>query len=355
MTYEINDIHNPDLVMLEQFYDTSEILLFDIETTGFSPIGTTLYLIGCGFYKDNKWQIIQYFNDDGKSEKEILEHFFELTTRYKYLLNYNGDGFDIPHLRKKCELLQMNFSFENIESIDLYKLIRNLKNPLGLENLKQKTLEKFLGINRLDKYSGGDLIKVYNSYLKDNDSKKKLLLLQHNYEDIEGLIYCHSLMSYIKLKAGCITVRKMSVAKDKLVFTLSLDYKLPKRITSYMYGIVFTAYKDEATISAPIISDELKFFFDNYRDYYYLPAEDMAVHKSVATYVDKNYRIPATRENCYLKKLGHFISQGKNGIMTGYKKGNADEESYIELADSFLQDMDLLNAYARHIICSCLS
>ncbi|MDE5873841.1 MAG: elongation subunit of DNA-dependent DNA polymerase, partial [Lachnospiraceae bacterium] len=90
----------------------------------------------------------------------------------------------------------------------------------------------------------------------------------------------------------------------------------------------------------------------NYREYYYLPAEDMAVHKSVATYVDKDYRVQAKKENCYLRHTGHFISQINDGIMSGYRKDLKDKETFIELNDSFLQDMDMVNAYARHVISS---
>ena len=36
--------------------------------------------------------------------------------------------------------------------------------------------------------------------------------------------------------------------------------------------------------------DTLKYFYDNYKDYFYLPKEDTAIHKSVATYVDKDFR-----------------------------------------------------------------
>ena len=81
----------------------------------------------------------------------------------------------------------------------------------------------------------------------------------------------------------------------------------------------------------------------------------MAVHKSVASYVDKDYREPAKKENCYLRKRGYFISQIDEGILSGYKRTYAEKESFIELTDSFLQDLDLLHAYARHIIRLALS
>lgn len=342
-------------MQLQTFYNPEDIVAFDIETTGFAAETTELYLIGCAFYQDGKWMITQWFNDDGISERAIIIDFFKFVSSYKYIFNYNGDGFDIPYLEKKSLKLELDFSFGKLESIDLYKQIKTIKNLLHLDNLKQKTIEIFLDINRLDKYSGGDLIKVYKDYLKSPSDMGKQLLLQHNYEDLEGLLYCSSLLSYTKLKAGCFKVAKMSVKSNRLIFSLSLDYPIPKRISQGVRDIIITGHMSEASISVPIISGELKFFFDNYKEYYYLPVEDMAVHKSVATFVDKNYRVPAKKDTCYLKRNGHFITQLDSGILPGYKKDVKDKETYIELVDSFLQDQDILNAYARHIIAKNIS
>ncbi len=345
-----NTAREHKFMQLSSYFNPDDIVLFDIETTGFAAEATNLYLIGCCYYHQGKWNITQWFNDDGDSEEEIIDCFMNFIKPYKFLIHYNGDGFDIPYITRKLEIYNLNHTFSSIESLDIYKKIKSFKDVLHLDNLKQKTIEKFLGINRLDKYTGGDLIKVYKDFLKNNSDSGRQLLLQHNYEDLEGLIYCSSLLAYTKLKAGCFVVQKMSVRDNRLLFSLTLDYPLPKRITLGINGIIITGYQKEATINVPIISEELKFYLDNYKEYYYLPAEDMAVHKSVATYVDKNYRQQAKKETCYLRRYGHFITQVDSGILSGYKRNYRDNESFIELADSFLQDLDMLHAYARHVV-----
>ena len=351
----VNEAHRSKFQTLEQFYTSEDLLVFDIETTGFTAEHTVLYLIGCAYYDHSKWKICQWFNQDGRSESDILEQFLLFAKKFKYLVTYNGDGFDIPYIAKKAASYRLQNTLADKESIDLYKQIRFLKESLHMENMKQKSVERFLGIHRLDKYSGGDLIKVYQDYIKLPVKTNKQLLLQHNYEDLEGLLDCTSMLAYCRLKAGCLLVRKMSVRQNRLLFSLELEYPLPKRLTIGIQDIIITGFQKEATINAPIYTEELKFFFDNYRDYYYLPAEDMAVHKSVAGYVDKNYREPAKKETCYLRKKGYFISQSDDGILSGYKRNYNDKESFIELTDSFLQDLDLLHAYARHIIRLALS
>ena len=60
-------------------------------------------------------------------------------------------------------------------------------------------------------------------------------------------------------------------------------------------------------ISLPYIEETLKHFFKDYRNYYYLPEEDRAVHKSVGCYVERKYRRAAKASTCYIKKAGIFL------------------------------------------------
>ena len=334
---------------MEQFYTPEDLLVFDIETTGFTAEHTALYLIGCAYYKNRQWNICQWFNQDGRSEADILEQFLSFAMNYKYVITYNGDGFDIPYITKKAKAYGMENTLAHMESIDIYKQIRFLKDVLHMENMKQKSVERFLGIHRLDKYSGGDLIKVYQEYVKLPVKTNKQLLLQHNYEDLEGLLDCTSMLAYCKFKAGCLLVRKMSVRQNRLLFSLELEYQLPKRLTIGLNDIIITGFQKEATINAPIYTEELKFFFDNYRDYYYLPAEDMAIHKSVATYVDKDFRKKATADNCYTKKDAIFVPQYETLITPFFKESNKDKLSYFELTLGFLDSDSLLFQYTRHV------
>lgn len=40
-----------------------------------------------------------------------------------------------------------------------------------MENNKQKSFEKLLGINRSDPFSGGDLIEVFKHYVESKDER----------------------------------------------------------------------------------------------------------------------------------------------------------------------------------------
>ena len=81
---------------------------------------------------------MQWFADDYISEKAILVEFFDFLRSFKTIVHYNGTGFDIPYLLKKCIQYNLSFDFNEVQSFDLYKKISFLKPLLNLKNLKQK-------------------------------------------------------------------------------------------------------------------------------------------------------------------------------------------------------------------------
>lgn len=53
------------------FHPKEDFLFFDIETTGFSPKTSALYLIGVLYYQKDNWYLKQWFANDYNSEKEL--------------------------------------------------------------------------------------------------------------------------------------------------------------------------------------------------------------------------------------------------------------------------------------------
>ena len=91
----------PDTYPLERIGKLEDLLFFDIETTGFSGDRCQLYLIGCTYYSQGSWRLIQWFADTADAEADVLAAFFEFLDGYRVLVHFNGDGFDIPYLLKR--------------------------------------------------------------------------------------------------------------------------------------------------------------------------------------------------------------------------------------------------------------
>ena len=86
----------PDLcqdALTDQLFDEHSIF-FDIETTGFSPANSTLYMIGCARRKSNRICIDQFFAEKPEEEAEILAAFFQMLSPYTTIITFNGVGFD---------------------------------------------------------------------------------------------------------------------------------------------------------------------------------------------------------------------------------------------------------------------
>lgn len=336
-------------------YNLNEMVFFDIETTGFSPETTALYLIGCIYYKEEQFHITQWFADDYSSEANILHEFFHFINDYKVLVHYNGTGFDIPYLLKKCKSHNLEYNFDAVDSLDIYKRIYPYKKIFKTENLKQKTMEQFLGVQRNDKYSGGELINVYREYLqhkrmKDGeDTELYNLLILHNEEDLKGMLTVSQILCYADLFDKNIEINKVTLEDEHLQIKFLIPNPLPKRISYGNDTVYLSAFDHQGTIRITLYKNELKFFYDNYKDYYYLPNEDTAIHKSVAFYVDKDFRTRAKAANCYSKRTGCFVPQFEEILHPYFKIDYYDKIKYVETTKEFLTNYTDLTKYVKHL------
>ena len=105
---------------------------------------------------------------------------------------------------------------------------------------------------------------------------------------------------------------------------------MPKRIRATKNGIHLNAISQKGTLSIPILHDTLKHYLPDYKNYYYLPIEDIVVHKNIANYVDSRNKIKATKENCCVKQLDKFIPCTID-LGTKFKRSYQEKDKFITL------------------------
>jgi len=320
-------------------------LYFDIETTGLSARSSYVYLIGCAYKEDGAYCLTQWMTTEPGEEKELLRLFFEKAADYDLLLHYNGTGFDLPFLEKKAKRHCLSYPLSSLESLDLYAIARKLKPYLSTEDLKLKSMEQFFGFTRTDTFSGGDLIEVYAQFLglyrlneMTGHSREREVtalghvLLLHNAEDIKNLpaltvlLFLQNLSKELTTErlqnATAITYNEIPAFPEPdslsvptpavLSVSYALPYTLPQNIEfllAFDTGELSLQLSADGTVTLllPVVTGEFKYFYPNPADYYYLPLEDCAMHKSVASFVEKEYRKKATTATCYTKKTGAFL------------------------------------------------
>lgn len=356
--------------------DASDILFFDIETTGLSPAGSFLYLIGCLYLENGRVLHRQFFSEGIDEEALLILAYDELLVSHKLLVHFNGQTFDIPYVEKKRAQLNITNPNPDIESFDIFRELKPLKKAFNLSSMSQKSLEVFAGLNRRDMYDGGQLIEVYNRYIafkrlenlrsgsRQNSydfsafpslgtpcgTSGELLevLLLHNYEDVLGMLKVAELLGVVALFKGCYSVQSVSSGGDEAVITLAPKYcgaceafTIEKRY-ELPGGVTVSVRTDQCghiKISVPLFFGELKLFYPDYKNYVYLPGEDTAVHNSIGMFLDKSVKTKCTRANCYTRHCGTYLPwplkvSAQDCSFCILKTAATDRFGYVEVSEA---------------------
>ena len=278
-------------------------LFFDIESTGLSPRAASVYLIGCSWYEraEDLWRLRLYFADSRRSEPEVLGAFADLLAGFSCVTHFNGDHFDIPFLKYRYAKYGMDDPFKGKDSVDLLKRVRKYKKLLGVENLKQKTLERYLGVGRKDTFGGGELIRVYEEYLYTDDPGLEHFLLLHNLEDVKGMSELTALLDIPGwIDGGFYLNRSSECGRDMIRIDLLSETEFPGHTElAGEDGCALAAGGRELSLKVRSYGGKVRIWYDEPGQYWFLPDEGIAVHKSVSAWTDPSRRVRATKDNCF--------------------------------------------------------
>lgn len=339
---------------LDRIAPVEKILFIDIETTGLSRETSNLYLIGCGYFDPDGYHTIQWFGDSPAEESSIIAAFSDhIKGRFTCLVHYNGTRFDIPYLKYKAGLYGIPDPFEALDNFDIYLSVKPYKKLLNLPSLRQRCIEQFLGINSDDPYTGRELIGVYKSYVRSPSDDLLSPLLHHNAEDLKGMAYILPILHYTSLKDA--TLRYVSHMlhpfndyegnpRKELIVNYTHEARIPLGFNTGSGQIRLSMRSDNtALLRLPVIECELKRFYDNYKDYYYLPAEDCCIHRSAASGVSRTHRENAKKETCYTKYSGLFIPSILSDHPAAFRESYVSKDLYLpytaDNADAILSDI----------------
>lgn len=330
--------------------DKEQILIYDIDTTSFEAANGCVFLIGVLYYQNDELQFLQLFSESIDEEAVIIEMFFDIAENYSVLLSYKGESFDIPFIGKRIYALKQNelyrrFTALRSRSFDLAGEIMSVKSCLGLSSTKLDYLRKKCGQQVPERVSGENISKFYVEHIAAAKLKKLLEttgsagnhdmigeyrpkpiidelahikpdsgdrfltdILYRNKENIESIIYLLRLSRLFTMRKGCFNTGIIN-NNDTVNFAI-------------------TAKDYELTIPISCVNLTLKQFYPNYKDYYYFPAEDMAVHKSIAEFAASGSKKKATAKTAYRNVEGRFIT-----IPSGYAKSENNKEASIYKPD----------------------
>ena len=274
-------------------------VFYDIETTGLSRNSTYLYLIGAVGIEDENWIFHQWMAENSKEEETILRIFSQFLQQYDCLISYNGERFDQPYLEARYEKYGIPSPFKEKYSLDLYRTLKPLKSLLKLPAMKQPCLEEFLGIRDRIYDDGKKCIQLYKDFLKKREPIMAEDILGHNLEDVLGLGKIFDMLGYLCIYDGDYEVTYSEFDGENLILKLNLPCSLPMEFSNGNEHFYLTGKDEEVKFIIRTVDGKLKQYYENYKDYYYLPEDDTVIPKSLGSGIDKKHRKAATRATCY--------------------------------------------------------
>lgn len=344
---------------LERIAPLDKLAFLDIETTGFAAKNASIYLIGAAYYAEDTWHIIQWFAADYREEKEILKEFHAFADRYEHFIHFNGNTFDLPFIKQRGARCSIPFDFSAYGGTDIYKRVTPYKTMLRLEHCRQKNIEAFLGVEREDLFHGGELTEVYRKYVQNPDDIAFQALIQHNLDDIRGMLSITPILAYHDLFHNPVKAKQAQAnyytdingaKKQELIIRINHPAALPVPLSLNNNGCYYSGEGKSGALRIPLYEEEMKYFYTNYKDYYYLPMEDTAIHKSVAGFVDKSHRVPAQAATCYTRKQSAYLPEWDTVFEPIFKRDYAAKEIFFELTEGLKSDRTAFHTYAQHVL-----
>ena len=377
------------------------IMVFDIDTTSFEAANGCVFLIGTLTYEDNELISHHYFSESISEETEIIEKFLDITGDYNVLLSFKGESFDIAFIGKRIYELnkqnsqdrdlcdKLSFLYNKLQNIrsrsyDVFNEIHAIKPYMDFTSTKLDALRAKFGQKVTERVSGENISKFYVEHIAANKLKSLLEItgkpenvgfipdydpkpiedelahidpdagdrfleniLARNRENMEAVLYIMRLSHLFVMRQGSFSVSYVECSLG--AFDMSpLTHSLSLHIQEHEFGI---------DIPLEISELELKIFYANFKDYYYFPAEDMAVHKSVAEFTDTGSKKKATSKTAYRKVSGSFVriptayaTSDNNKASNRYKTDYEADEYYLPLDEIKRLDTEKLKELAYYCV-----
>ena len=325
------------LSLLPPDTDPERIVFWDIETTGLSRIYDSVYLIGYLYWEGRQMYIEQHLASSLSDEPELLRDFLDKSEYFTEMVTFNGDSFDLPFIKERLKRLHIPGEYSPMVSLDLYRQFRPYTSLFGLPDCKLKTVEKFLQIDRQDVMSGGELISVYDEYSRTDSPDLEKVLLLHNYEDIlhlPELLQMQSLIRYLyhtELLSG-----EMTIQPESVTFVFRTADSSPLRLqASYQHKklqlpVLLEADAAEIRLILPVVSNCLRYYISNYKDYVLLPDGTPQLKSFAFPGLEK-----ASRATCYLSREGQFLRYPQKAELPPslhpFRRDLQDRSSYLLL------------------------
>lgn len=171
--------------------DLSTALFLDLETTGLSGgTGVIPFLVGMGYYRDDKFYVSQYFLGELAEEERMIQELDQFFTEMNFqsIVTYNGKCFDMPLLETRFILQKKPFLLNELPHLDFLFPARSLwkhkHESCRLSHLAHEVVQT----GRTEDIPSAEIPGRYFQYLHTGNFDLIEPIIYHNQEDILSLL-----------------------------------------------------------------------------------------------------------------------------------------------------------------------
>lgn len=306
------DSYAPALSNLPAKTAPSSLLFLDIETTGFSPASSQIYLIGALSFCDAGDAVLhQWFADSLSEEQTLLRSFFAFAAPFETLVHFNGARFDLPFLRQCSAQYHLPFPLAAKQSLDFYAAVSPFRALFAGQRLTQRALEARMQLVREDPFTGAELIAQYVRWQSTQDETLLQNLLTHNAADVTALPALLPLLQIPSFFHGTFQALALKRSEHAAHLSARSTATLPFPLTLERETVSLHAEGQRLSLTLPLLTDTLFQYWKDYQNYYILKEDGSLLHKSLASFVDASAREKATRESARLPRRDDFLALPK--------------------------------------------
>ncbi|MFB0565756.1 MAG: ribonuclease H-like domain-containing protein [Candidatus Aminicenantaceae bacterium] len=171
--------------------DLSSSLFIDLETSGLSGgAGIIPFLIGLGFYRNDRFNVVQYFLGDPAEEERLIEELRKFFTEMEFqsVVSFNGKVFDIPLLETRFILHRQPLTLNELPHLDFLFSARSLWRHKHESCRLYHLAREIVQADRAEDIPSAEIPYRYFQYLRTGNFTLMEPVLYHNQEDILSLL-----------------------------------------------------------------------------------------------------------------------------------------------------------------------
>ncbi len=170
--------------------DFQQAAFLDTETTGLAGgTGTYVFLVGVGYFSNAAFHVAQFFMRGLEEEQAMLRMLAGFLDRFRAVVSFNGQAFDLPLLRTRFTLAHMAPCLTDLPHFDLLfparRLWRARLDSCALSALEADILGVYRGSSDVPSWQ---IPALYTDYLRTGDAQEMARVFYHNQQDVLSLV-----------------------------------------------------------------------------------------------------------------------------------------------------------------------